>query len=183
MSSNPYQSSKPTDESSGDLVANLGRFVTLCAAILICVATAVVVGEVLSVLVLFPPMNRWFHMTGEFDGLILIGMPMWVGGFSLICGIVLGLLYPRRGSLLLTLTVGTTMVGISCRNLLSAADSRSEWFSAVTFTREPLSIAGKAVLNCWTDPNKKQQSCIDEQEQALNGIVVQDLRHVWQHDQ
>ena len=82
---NPYRSPDSTSAAQEfEPGKPLGCLATLFVANVIGCGVAVIVGEALSFFVLLPPMNRWFSMNGEFDSLIVIGMPMWAGGVSLI---------------------------------------------------------------------------------------------------
>ncbi|WP_442511879.1 hypothetical protein SH528x_003625 [Novipirellula sp. SH528] len=68
---------------------------------------AVVVGEILSLIALFPPLSHWLNLDGEFSGLILIGMPMFAGGCGALAGLVLGLMYRRACCHLVSVVVGS----------------------------------------------------------------------------
>lgn len=133
MSMNPYRfDSSTTDASQETTAAPRGRLATLLRTILIGCVSAVVVGEIMSVTVLIPPLNGWFSMDGEFDGLILIGMPIWAGGFSLLSSFVLGLLHPRRGALQITLVIHSIIMSFFAWNMIQSAHNSSGRYSAVT---------------------------------------------------
>ncbi|KAA5539207.1 hypothetical protein FYK55_25130 [Roseiconus nitratireducens] len=110
----------------------LGRFGTVLSALLINGGTAVLVGEVLAIAVLIPPLNRWFGMTGEFDGLIVIGMPIWAGGFSLLTGLVLGFTFPRRFAAAGAILLGWLTVAMFLFTSIRTTNRPSEWYASLT---------------------------------------------------
>ncbi|WP_182865596.1 hypothetical protein [Stieleria mannarensis] len=130
---NPYRSPKsPSSTEELEPAKPLGCLATLFLANVIGIGIAVIVGETLTFFVLLPPMNRWFSMNGEFDGLILIGMPMWASGFSLITATIFGILYPRRFSSGIAIAVGLGLIAAFFWNIAKTANRPSEWYSALT---------------------------------------------------
>jgi O-antigen/teichoic acid export membrane protein len=111
---------------------SLGCLATLFFADVIGVGVAVIVGEALAFFALMPPMNRWLSMNGEFDGLLLIGMPIWAGGFSLIASTVLGGTFPRKYAANSAIVVGSILTAAFFAIAVIHANRPSEWYSAFT---------------------------------------------------
>ncbi len=128
---NPYRGTN-SDLSEQD--QPLGRLATLCFANVIGVGAALIVGEALALIALMPPMNRWLGMNGEFDGLLLIGMPIWAGGFSLIASTVLGGTFPRRYAANSAIVVGFILTAAYFGIAVVHANRPSDWYSAITIS-------------------------------------------------
>lgn len=85
---------------------SLGRGMAALVGFFVCGFAAAVVGEALSLVVLIPPLSHWTHLDGEFDPLILIGMPPMTGGCGALAGISLGVMFRHRGKRLIASCVG-----------------------------------------------------------------------------
>jgi NAD/NADP transhydrogenase beta subunit len=107
---NPYEatsSSQDVQDSEPNANDSLGRLLASLVGFFVCSCGAVVVGEVLSFIALIPPINKLTHLDGEFDGLILIGMPMLAGGCGALAGITLGVFHRNRFARLFASIVGS----------------------------------------------------------------------------
>lgn len=85
---------------------SLGRGMAALVGFFVCGFAAAVVGEALSLVVLIPPLSHWTHFDGEFDPLILIGMPPMAGGCGALAGISLGILFRQRKRRMIASCVG-----------------------------------------------------------------------------
>lgn len=133
---NPYLSpfSVSSEQAGSQPIRPLSRSATLFLANVIVVGAAVIVGEILCFLVLLPPMNRWFGTTGEFDILILIGMPIWAGGVGLIAANILGFAYPRKFCSGIAIMVSLGIVAMVFLNTAKTNDRSDALDSTLTFS-------------------------------------------------
>lgn len=106
---NPYEATKSQQDvpdSEPDVNDSFGRPLASLVGFFVCGGGAVVIGEVLSLIALLPPINKLTHLDGQFHGLILIGMPMLAGGCGALAGITLGILHRNNFRRLLASIVG-----------------------------------------------------------------------------
>lgn len=87
------------------------------------VAIAATIAFGLSLLVLIEPMNHWFHLDGEFDGLFLMLIPPLASGCGGLGGLTYGARYHKRGSLRSGLFVATGLaLSISTIYVIGTSD-------------------------------------------------------------
>ena len=135
IENNPYSSTTSATEQQGTgSCKSLGRLATLFTSTIIICSVAIITGETLAVIVLLPPMNGWFSMNGEFDGLILIGMPMWAAGYGFVTAIVFGATFPRKYAAAIAIAVCSVMVTWFCWSIATTANGPSDRYSALTIS-------------------------------------------------
>lgn len=120
---NPYEPATIPTGTRSPVSRSLNRPLTALVGVFACGAVSVVAGELLSLIALFPPMNHWTNLDGEFDGLILVGMPMLAGGCGALAGLSLGMLYPRRYGRLVSGLIGSLPALWFCWQNYGAEDS------------------------------------------------------------
>lgn len=127
--SNPYEPIATEPEKRSAERATLGKPLAALVGVFACAAASVVVGEVLSLIGLFPPINGWIDFDNEFAGLILVGMPMLAGVAGALAGLVLGLLYPRLFCRLISAITGSFPAVLFCYGNYADEKSRVSTFA------------------------------------------------------
>lgn len=103
--------------------APLGKPRATLVGVFVVTLSAVVVGEVLSLVALIPPLSHWLDLDGEFGALILIAMPVLAGGCGALAGLVLGLFYPSTWSRLASAIAGSLPAMLFCANGYQSRES------------------------------------------------------------
>jgi hypothetical protein len=121
---NPYEAIASEPDKRSAERSTLGKPLAALFGVFACAAASAVVGEVLSLVGLFPPVSGWIDFDNEFAGLILVGMPMLAGGAGALAGLVLGLLYPRFFCRLVSIIIGSLPAVLFCYGNYADESSR-----------------------------------------------------------